>query len=176
LVQVDEAWSSKTCSQCGGVHYGLGASEVYRCTNADCGLVAERDTQSAKNILAHGLSLLESLAPQRTDGDSKLTEQLAALKQELEAERAEVQVARRRRDPSAAGDRRDGDDAPAGGTVTVDLGAAPGDCSTGHGGPAPSDPESHWRPQSSSSQAAAVASRAGVPAVPASPALRWPPA
>ena len=101
---------------------------MYRCTNADCGLVAERDTQSAKNILAHGLSLLESLAPQRTDGDSKLTEQLAALKQELEAERAEVQVARRRRDPSAAGDR-DGDDAPAGGTVTVDVGASPGDCS-----------------------------------------------
>ena len=129
MVQVDEAWSSKTCSQCGGVHYGLGASEVYRCTNADCGLVAERDTQSAKNILAHGLSLLESLAPQRTDGDSKLTEQLTALKQELEAERAEVQEARRRRDPSAAGDRRDGDDAPAGGTVTVDMGAAPGDCS-----------------------------------------------
>ena len=127
-MQVDEAWSSKTCSQCGGVHYGLGASEVYRCTNADCGLVAERDTQSAKNILAHGLSLLESLAPQRTDGDSKLTEQLAALKQELEAERAEVQVARRRRDPSAARDC-DGDDAPAGGTATVDLGAAPGDCS-----------------------------------------------
>ncbi len=51
------------------------------------------------------------------------------LKQELEAERAEVQVARRRRDPAAADDRRDGDDAPAGGTVTVDLGAAPGDCS-----------------------------------------------
>ena len=101
---------------------------MYRCTNADCGLVAERDTQSAKNILAHGLSLLESLAPQRTDGDSKLTEQLAALKQELEAERAEVQVARRRRDPSAARDC-DGDDAPAGGTATVDLGAAPGDCS-----------------------------------------------
>jgi len=128
LVQVDEAWSSKTCSQCGGVHYGLGASEVYRCTNADCGLVAERDTQSAKNILAHGLSLLESLAPQRTDGDSKLTEQLAALKQELEAERAEVQQARLPRDPSAARDC-DGDDAPAGGTATVDLGAAPGDCS-----------------------------------------------
>ena len=101
---------------------------MYRCTNADCGLVAERDTQSAKNILAHGLSLLESLAPQRTDGDSKLTEQLAALKQELEAERAEGQEARLRRDPSAAGDR-DGDDGPAGGTVTVDLGAAPGDCS-----------------------------------------------
>ncbi len=128
MVQVDETWSSKTCSQCGGVHYGLGASEVYRCTNADCGLVAERDTQSAKNILAHGLSLLESLAPQRTDGDSKLTEQLTALKQELEAERAGLQEARR--DPSAAGDR-DGDDAPAGGTVTVvDLGAAPGDCSS----------------------------------------------
>jgi hypothetical protein len=49
-------------------------------------------------------------------------------KQELEAERAEVQEALRRRDPSAAGDR-DGDDAPAGGTVTVDLGASPGDCS-----------------------------------------------
>lgn len=45
---VDESYTSKTCSNCGHIHTTLGANKVFRCSN--CGLVADRDINAARNI------------------------------------------------------------------------------------------------------------------------------
>ena len=61
LPQIGEEWTTKTCSSCGHVNHGVGAHSVFCCPH--CGLIADRDTQAAKNILGHGLSVLRELDP-----------------------------------------------------------------------------------------------------------------
>ncbi len=45
--------------QCGHVNHGVGAHSVF--CYPHCGLIADWDTQAAKNILGHGLSVLREL-------------------------------------------------------------------------------------------------------------------
>ena len=45
----NEAYTSKTCGQCGWIKTDLGASKVYRCSQ--CGYQADRDLHGARNIL-----------------------------------------------------------------------------------------------------------------------------
>ena len=61
LPQIGEEWTTKTCSSCGHVNHHVGAHSVFCCPH--CGLIADRDTQAAKNILGHGLSVLRELNP-----------------------------------------------------------------------------------------------------------------
>jgi putative transposase len=54
---VADRWfaSSKTCSACGDVRPKLALAErTYRCTNPDCGHVADRDVNAAANLAAWG--------------------------------------------------------------------------------------------------------------------------
>jgi len=49
VVLVSEAYTSKTCGQCGFEHTKLGGSSVFKCPR--CELVASRDLHAARNIL-----------------------------------------------------------------------------------------------------------------------------
>lgn len=45
----DEAYTSKTCSNCGHIHQKLGGSKTFKCP--ECKFEADRDVQGAKNIM-----------------------------------------------------------------------------------------------------------------------------
>ena len=45
-----EAYTSRTCSECGTVRPGFHA-ETFECVNAACGIVVNRDQNAAKNII-----------------------------------------------------------------------------------------------------------------------------
>jgi predicted RNA-binding Zn-ribbon protein involved in translation (DUF1610 family) len=62
LLQIGEEWTTKTCSSCGHVNHHVGAHSVFCCPH--CGLVADRDTQAAKNILGHVPSVLHDSHPE----------------------------------------------------------------------------------------------------------------
>ena len=55
IVECDEAYTSKTCGQCGHIHQKLGSNKTFRCPN--CHYVADRDISAARNILLRYLSL-----------------------------------------------------------------------------------------------------------------------
>jgi putative transposase len=46
---VDESWTSKTCSCCGGLDHKLGGKKTYKCKF--CNAIIDRDINGAKNIL-----------------------------------------------------------------------------------------------------------------------------
>jgi len=50
VVLVNEAYTSKTCSECGWIHRNLKSSKTFRC-NGECGQEFDRDVNAAKNIL-----------------------------------------------------------------------------------------------------------------------------
>ncbi|NJK65632.1 MAG: transposase [Microcoleus sp. SU_5_3] len=54
VVDVSEAYTSKTCGKCGHIHRKLGGSKVFKCPN--CQTVIERDLNGARNILLRALS------------------------------------------------------------------------------------------------------------------------
>jgi len=54
VVDVSEAYTSKTCGNCGHIHRKLGGSKVFKCPN--CRTVIERDLNGARNILLRALS------------------------------------------------------------------------------------------------------------------------
>lgn len=47
-MEVDEAYTSKTCTKCGEIKNNLGGSKVYKCDN--CNLILDRDINGARNI------------------------------------------------------------------------------------------------------------------------------
>ena len=55
VVVCDEAYTSKTCGQCGEINHKLGGSKVFRCR--PCGYTASRDVSAARNILLRYLTL-----------------------------------------------------------------------------------------------------------------------
>jgi len=55
VVVCDEAYTSKTCGQCGKLHHALGGSKVFTCPS--CGLQVDRDAHAARNILLKNASL-----------------------------------------------------------------------------------------------------------------------
>jgi putative transposase len=54
VVDLSEAYTSKTCGNCGHIHQKLGGSKVFKCPN--CQTVIERDWNGARNILLRALS------------------------------------------------------------------------------------------------------------------------
>jgi putative transposase len=55
VVVCDEAYTSKTCGQCGQLHHALGASKVFACPH--CKVRIDRDVNAARNILLKNASL-----------------------------------------------------------------------------------------------------------------------
>ena len=55
VVICDEAYTSKTCGQCGNIHTTLGSSKVFHCPS--CRYHADRDVNGARNILLRYLTL-----------------------------------------------------------------------------------------------------------------------
>jgi len=51
LLEVNEAFTTKTCCRCGNQNSNVGNSDVYRCIDPNCGLVIGRDSNAAVNIL-----------------------------------------------------------------------------------------------------------------------------
>ena len=49
VIIVDEAWTTVTCHQCGNVRHKF-AEETFRCTNAECEFVCDRDVNAGINI------------------------------------------------------------------------------------------------------------------------------
>ena len=49
IVEVGEAYTSKTCEECGTLHQKLGGNKVFKCPK--CNHTADRDLHAAKNIL-----------------------------------------------------------------------------------------------------------------------------
>ena len=56
LKEVNESWTSRTCSVCGaiGEHQGLGGLSVREWTCSSCGTLHDRDVNAARNILRVG--------------------------------------------------------------------------------------------------------------------------
>lgn len=53
VVEVNEAYTSKTCPECGHIHDKLGGSKQFRCPN--CGYSAHRDWNGARSIMIRAL-------------------------------------------------------------------------------------------------------------------------
>lgn len=53
VVRCNEAYTSKTCTNCGYVHNKLGGSKIYKCPQ--CGHVIARDINGARNIMLRAL-------------------------------------------------------------------------------------------------------------------------
>lgn len=51
---VNEYLTTQLCSNCGHLNKEIGPSKIYYC---DCGMLAGRDTNAAKNILKEGLKM-----------------------------------------------------------------------------------------------------------------------
>ncbi|HVX01340.1 MAG TPA: RNA-guided endonuclease TnpB family protein, partial [Candidatus Babeliaceae bacterium] len=51
LTLVNEAYTSKVCSNCGNYKADLGGNKTYNCDNIDCGQVIDRDVNACINIL-----------------------------------------------------------------------------------------------------------------------------
>jgi putative transposase len=49
IVEVGEAYTSKTCEECGTLHQKLGGNKIFKCPK--CNHTADRDLHAAKNIL-----------------------------------------------------------------------------------------------------------------------------
>jgi hypothetical protein len=62
VVISDEPWTSKTCHACGQINSNLGGSRRFECSNTQCGLEIDRDTNGALNIFLRYLTL-SSYAP-----------------------------------------------------------------------------------------------------------------
>jgi len=56
VVQLSEAWTSKTCRGCGHLHHKLGGNHVFRCPS--CSLTYSRDEGGACNILLRHATML----------------------------------------------------------------------------------------------------------------------
>lgn len=55
VVECSEAYTSKTCGQCGTINATLGASKTFEC--AECNYKADRDINGARNIMLRYLSV-----------------------------------------------------------------------------------------------------------------------
>lgn len=49
VLDVDESYTSKTCSQCGCLHASLGGNKTFKCSN--CGIIVDRDWNGVFNIM-----------------------------------------------------------------------------------------------------------------------------
>ena len=53
---INEAYTSKTCTNCQFLHLNLGSNKVFKCPNRRCKMVLDRDINGARNILLKGIN------------------------------------------------------------------------------------------------------------------------
>lgn len=75
LPVVDEYLTTKTCSRCGGLHWGIGSSKEFDCPH--CPNVVDRDLNSAANMLLKHLTFCE-IPPAEVAGIGQLSDACAA--------------------------------------------------------------------------------------------------
>ena len=56
LTIVCEAYTTRTCTQCGVINNNVGGAKVFKCCNPDCCIEVDRDINGARNILLKRLS------------------------------------------------------------------------------------------------------------------------
>ncbi len=61
VIICDEAYTSKTCGQCGTIKDNLGGNKVYKC--AHCHMIMDRDFNGARNVLLKYLSMIATTTP-----------------------------------------------------------------------------------------------------------------
>ena len=59
VIDVDPAYTSKTCSDCGFLNKALKSDKEWSCPN--CGVVHDRDTNAAKNMQKMGQKYIEDV-------------------------------------------------------------------------------------------------------------------
>lgn len=59
LHECTEEYSSKTCGNCGKLHYNLGANKSFLCPYSDCAQEIDRDLNAARNILIMNYEFLK---------------------------------------------------------------------------------------------------------------------
>ena len=52
-LEIDEYYTSKTCSKCGNIKNDLGSNKIYHCNH--CNMLIDRDYNGCRNILYKGL-------------------------------------------------------------------------------------------------------------------------
>jgi len=57
--EIDEAYTSKTCSKCGYLNYNLGGNEIFKCKN--CKYKIDRDINGARNILINSMEIFDMM-------------------------------------------------------------------------------------------------------------------
>jgi len=71
VIEVDEAYTTQTCSRCGQRNTAVGGSRVYVCVDENCSYTADRDANAARNILLRYLTIHGiTLAPQCANGQA----------------------------------------------------------------------------------------------------------
>jgi len=65
--EVDEAWTSKTCSRCGKENMKLGGNEVFTCIDHTCNFKCDRDVNGGKNIALKNACEIDSAAAERAE-------------------------------------------------------------------------------------------------------------
>jgi transposase len=67
--EVDEAWTSKTCSRgCGKENMKLGGNEVFTCIDHTCNfIICDRDVNGGKNIALKNACEIDSAAAERAE-------------------------------------------------------------------------------------------------------------
>ena len=66
LELVNERYTSKRCTRCGGIHHRLGGNKRYVCPHPNCRLRIDRDVNAARNMLLMHLALLRVVLLSRT--------------------------------------------------------------------------------------------------------------
>jgi len=49
--EIDEAYTSKTCTKCGFLNNNLGSKKILKCENVNCNYKKNRDVCGARNIM-----------------------------------------------------------------------------------------------------------------------------
>ena len=56
MVEVGEAYTSRTCGLCGTLNHDLGGAKTFQCVDEHCGVQIDRDVNGARNILLRELT------------------------------------------------------------------------------------------------------------------------
>ena len=55
-MDVDEAYTTRTCGLCGTLNDTVGNAKTFRCVDPQCGVDIDRDVNGARNILLRELT------------------------------------------------------------------------------------------------------------------------
>ena len=56
VLECNEAYTTKTCTNCGCLNEEIKGKKIFRCPNNDCNLIIDRDINGSRNILLRNLT------------------------------------------------------------------------------------------------------------------------